>query len=259
MAPPDSTFYMHGQAKRRSQARISNGSLNISNVVDVIGSVTSTSPSLHFLLYVHPDVSGPLCISKTSAPNPPTSAGHLLPSNSFLSPRWGGVQIWNNDQKPVNGSSAPQDISLPGVTWSPPVLGSVRDWEIDFLWRLRTVENMIETVQALKALSDLLATISNIVIRDDIAALVFSATEQLKNASALHVSALNPRAAFQASAEAYRKSNKAFFDESLLELLYFPDDQKFAVYLPLFIPVGAPIVLSFQDMYRSWRHGLTST
>lgn len=50
--------------------------------------------------------------------------------------------------------------------------------------------------------------------------------------------------AFQASKDAITSSEKAFFDPSLLHLLYFPDDQKFAIYIPLFLPVCVPIVLS---------------
>ena len=44
------------------------------------------------------------------------------------------------------------------------------------------------------------------------------------------------------SRQAITNSESAFFDPSLLELLYFPQDQKFAIYIPLFLPVAAPIL-----------------
>lgn len=50
--------------------------------------------------------------------------------------------------------------------------------------------------------------------------------------------------ALQYSKEAILASEKAFFDPSLLHLLYFPDDQKFAIYIPLFLPMCVPILLS---------------
>lgn len=50
--------------------------------------------------------------------------------------------------------------------------------------------------------------------------------------------------ALQYSKEAIVASQAAFFDPSLLHLLYFPDDQKFAIYIPLFLPMCVPIVLS---------------
>ncbi len=43
---------------------------------------------------------------------------------------------------------------------------------------------------------------------------------------------------------------KAFFDPSLLEKLYFPEDQRFAVYIPLFIPVGIPLILSLKTLIK---------
>lgn len=50
--------------------------------------------------------------------------------------------------------------------------------------------------------------------------------------------------ALQYSKEAILASERAFFDPSLLHLLYFPDDQKFAIYIPLFLPMCVPILLS---------------
>lgn len=60
-------------------------------------------------------------------------------------------------------------------------------------------------------------------------------------------------AAFQASKEAVTSSERAFFDPSLLHLLYFPDDQKFAIYIPLFLPMAVPILLSLAKIVRETR------
>ena len=54
--------------------------------------------------------------------------------------------------------------------------------------------------------------------------------------------------ALQYSKEAILASERAFFDPSLLHLLYFPDDQKFAIYIPLFLPMCVPILLSLLKM-----------
>lgn len=61
------------------------------------------------------------------------------------------------------------------------------------------------------------------------------------------------RSAFQASKEAATSSERAFFDPSLLHLLYFPDDQKFAIYIPLFLPLAVPILLSLAKIVRETR------
>lgn len=52
-------------------------------------------------------------------------------------------------------------------------------------------------------------------------------------------------------------SERAFFDPSLLHLLYFPDDQKFAIYIPLFLPMAVPILHSlakiFLETRKNWK------
>lgn len=72
---------------------------------------------------------------------------------------------------------------------------------------------------------------------------VSSAVSSLQSAVA-ELEAGNLAFALQYSREAILASERAFFDPSLLHLLYFPDDQKFAIYIPLFLPMCVPIVLS---------------
>ena len=51
----------------------------------------------------------------------------------------------------------------------------------------------------------------------------------------------------------YIQAETAFFDPSLLALLYFPDDQKYAIYVPYFVPVGLPILLSIKSMLQAFK------
>ena len=44
-------------------------------------------------------------------------------------------------------------------------------------------------------------------------------------------------------AQAISASEEAFFDPSILSLLYFPDDHKMAVYIPYFVPVLLPVLV----------------
>lgn len=50
--------------------------------------------------------------------------------------------------------------------------------------------------------------------------------------------------------KAFEASEKAFFDPSLLALLYFPGDQKYAIYIPLFMPVLLPVFMSIYSIYK---------
>lgn len=76
---------------------------------------------------------------------------------------------------------------------------------------------------------------------------VSSAVTSLQAAVA-ELEAGNLAFALQYSREAILASERAFFDPSLLHLLYFPDDQKFAIYIPLFLPMCVPILLSLLKM-----------
>ncbi len=219
---------------------------------------TSNNPIFNFILYSPPVNQMPLRIKKITGN-----------SDSFTSPRWGGVVINNIDESYVKmpNSNKIQTLKLDmkremllfieqfkeliGLKRqkfiayasyfldAPPVM----EWEINFLLLKKTLENLDKAVSTLSSLAELLEKISNIVIRDDIKDLVVRAVKEvMKSRQFLQGGYL--KRAFTASKIAFENSEKAFYDYSLLALLYFPDDQKYAVYLPLFLPMCLPIFLS---------------
>lgn len=130
--------------------------------------------------------------------------------------------------------------------------GFLRDWELDFLYRLRALENLLLTRATLQSLAHLLSQISNIVITDEIGERVEAAVgEAGAAAAAARLGRLD--AALAASQAAFAASERAFFDPSLLALLYFPEDQKYAIYIPLFLPVFIPVILSFKTMWAYFK------
>jgi phosphatidylinositol glycan class S len=50
--------------------------------------------------------------------------------------------------------------------------------------------------------------------------------------------------------EAFKSSEIAFHHPKNLAQLYFPDDQKYAIYIPLFLPVGIPVLMSLRFISR---------
>ena len=54
--------------------------------------------------------------------------------------------------------------------------------------------------------------------------------------------------------EGWEESYKANYDPSILSLLYFPEDQKYAIYVPLFLPVGVILLRSVPGLWR-WLRG----
>ncbi|KAI8513114.1 hypothetical protein Bbelb_097530 [Branchiostoma belcheri] len=136
----------------------------------------------------------------------------------------------------------------PSIVVEPADNTAITDWEYDHLLRVRTVENVATATATLASLSQLLGEIGNIVINDDIARQVYLAVDAIREAQRL-LGAGELTAAFQASKAAILSSEKAFFDPSLLELLYFPEDQKFAIYIPLFLPMSVPVLMSVFQAY----------
>jgi phosphatidylinositol glycan class S len=80
-------------------------------------------------------------------------------------------------------------------------------------------------VSSLQGLSQLLGDIGNLVIRDEIGQEIVDAVASVKKVGRCLIGG-DLDAAFRESVHAHQSSDRAFFDESLLELLYFPDDQK---------------------------------
>lgn len=220
----------------------------------------SSNPVLNFLLYVPDAQHSPLSIQDHKKQE--------VPSNAFHSPRWGGIMVYNVNSLygleakfPVNinidmtkvmgvflaqlrlllgvqSSASPSDFLV-----APCGSAGLADWELDRLMWSRSVENIATATTTITSLAQLLDQIGNIVINDNIAQQVSSAVTTLQLAVA-ELEAGNLGFALQYSKEAILASEKAFFDPSLLHLLYFPDDQKFAIYIPLFLPMCVPILLS---------------
>ncbi|XP_060076892.1 GPI transamidase component PIG-S-like [Ylistrum balloti] len=232
-----------------------------------LGSHTSNNPALNFLIYVPSRDQHPIYIVD--------SKGVEVESNSFLSPQWGGIYIQNapspsdNDTLPVtveldmrramevfisqlrlllnfqsqkNGDALVADVGNQVIS----------KWELDGWLRSRCLENLGTSLATLQSLAQLLGEISNIVIQDDIGQQVQDAVDSIRE-SQHHLVEGRLEKAFLESRNAIVCSEKAFFDPSLLELLYFPEDQKFAIYIPLFLPISLPVLASLWKAFKWMR------
>ncbi|XP_026313569.1 GPI transamidase component PIG-S [Hyposmocoma kahamanoa] len=194
---------------------------------------------------------------------------------AFMSRKWGGVVLSNptvgecNDDKPVHtpvvrvvmGTFLSQLRKLLGITNTDHIQGAhmeplrsvaPRLWEIDNLLRMRTLEQLVSAERTLQSLAQLLGEISNIVINDEVGASINSAVRSIHNASEF-MSTGRLLEAYETSQKAFQAAESAFMEPSLLALLYFPDDQKYAIYIPLFLPIMFPVVLSLRNLLRWFR------
>ncbi|XP_015790285.1 GPI transamidase component PIG-S [Tetranychus urticae] len=124
-------------------------------------------------------------------------------------------------------------------------------WELDYLMRQMTLQHLAKTLSSLESIDKLLGKLKNIVIFKEIADKMNTAAE-LSHHSIDLLSEGNLMRANELSGKAFDASESAFYDPSLLSRLYFPEDQKYAVYFPLFLPVSVPLVLSIWHLIRMY-------
>jgi len=121
-------------------------------------------------------------------------------------------------------------------------------WEIDALVWQNFNEYFSKTTDSLQQLGILLEKLNNIPVPSHIKDEVESARKLLFNSlSSLH--GKNYQAALKYAQEGHRVAEKAFFDPHMIGMLYFPAEHKYAIYVPLFLPLTFPIVSGFMD----WR------
>ena len=220
-----------------------------------LGAAVSGRPTLQFVVYVPPAAERPLRLRPAGA------------ADAFISPRWGGVQIHNPpvdedslDSRRVVSVLVTQLRLLLGVPEPPAAAATrpagpsgVRGWELMALRRRRAVENVDSARRNLASLAAMLEQISNIVIDDAVGAAVRDGVLAAEEAARLLAEGREAEA-YASSCRALANSERAIFDPSMLALLYFPDDQKYAIYIPLFLPVSIPVLMSLRSIWN-WVKG----
>ncbi|CEI98339.1 hypothetical protein RMCBS344292_12448 [Rhizopus microsporus] len=225
-----------------------------------LASTVTSSPNINFILYIPSQEEAPLRIHDTK--------GQLLLTNSFLIPRWGGIVIKNpprsavdnykltrTDLQPImktflsqlRGLIGVKDLDVLGKSISFPVefeaakRTGITALEKDNLIRTRTLENVANTISTLKSLGQLVDEIPNMVVQDHISSKV---QQSLNCLDAVRQSLEHEdfMGALKHSIEAIELAEKAFFDPTMVSMLYFPDEHKYAIYMPLFVPTSVPLI-----------------
>lgn len=163
-------------------------------------------------------------------------------SKSFLYPDWGGAYFWdprgNNEPAKYFSSNLLQVLGLDHTT----TCGCVKPFDLDRLLLTLLQANVQRIATARTAYSELLAKSSFIEIPEDLGKLLgrwAGTTETTQRA--LDEGALG--LAVRLSAKTAQQAEDAFYHPSLMGKMYFPDEHKYAVYLPLLLPTLLPIVI----------------
>lgn len=218
------------------------------------------SKILQFAIYIPSAMECPL---RLKLPN-----GQLSPTNGFTSPGWGGIIVLNPSSCLSSiGISKPKRHTFSEEEFEPVmqvVVGQIRTllglpptaphdtnmhistvlasetgfskWELDVLLRRRVVADVASCSLTLASLSRLVQSLPSMVIMDEIGDQVHRSLEAASMARSNSFVGM-----YSAAAEYARKARawaeEAFFQPSIMSLLYFPTEHHFAIYTPFFVPV----------------------
>ena len=211
-----------------------------------------SGPTMNFVLYIPSEATTPLLLAETG-------------ETSWLIPQWGGVQILNpsprqrhnlttHDLRPILHTFASQLTSLLGLPSTPPSLAL----QIARLERDRATAFLLSAASTLGALARLSHKLPSIAIPDSVAASVADSLLRLPRAAgALATGHYAPALAQARVADAQAES--AFFAPSMLAQVYFPDEHKVAVYVPLLGPMAVPLLIAALKELRRFAKSKSKT
>lgn len=193
-------------------------------------------PTINLILYIPPPSQSPLLLGDNGG-------------SSWLIPQWGGIQILNlpearsrltkTELEPAMRTFSDQLLSLLGMP-SEPTSFPLR---IATLTRVHAAQLIYSASSTLGAIARLTQTQSSIAIPDAVARDVKQTMAHLSEAcnSLKHG---RFQQALESAKLAEMKVERAFFDKRMVAMVYFPDEHKVAVYLPLLGPVAVPLIMS---------------
>ncbi|KAF9336239.1 hypothetical protein BG006_009297 [Podila minutissima] len=229
-----------------------------------LASTVSSFPSLNFLVYVPKSNDSPLVIKQ--------GPEHTSTTDSFLIPRWGGITILNRSNSSVDANTISvkeleqvmdvfltqlrELLGVPDLSVSSKAAAKIpiqfqrhsnaavpTTWELDYLQRLRWAENLVDSLSTLTSLARLVADTPNMVVLDHIQKDVVEALKDIEESCGL-MAKQEYTAALARSRDGLVKAETAFFDPTMVSMLYFPDEHKYAIYMPLFVPISVPLVMA---------------
>jgi len=122
-----------------------------------------------------------------------------------------------------------------------PSLIGIAEWEVWWLILNHFYYNIQTTRSTLESLYELLDRVSELPVEDHIKVHVDEALDHYNLALNLSQNG-SYEEAITASSNAKVQAEKAFFDPTMLPLLYFPEEHLYAVYAPFFVPALVPVI-----------------
>jgi phosphatidylinositol glycan class S len=206
------------------------------------------APTVNFIVFVGNQTIG------LSSQSPDGSDSISATSQSWLIPQWGSVYLLPMPNDAAHVSAATLEPPLLTFTshllslLGTPQSGSL-PLRLSTLARVRSADLLLQASSTLGSLARLSLALPSISIPGSVADGVTVAMAHLRLACDTLGGAESLSHARVAEAEAER----AFFEKSMVGQLYFPDEHKIAVYMPLLGPIGVPLVMGLLNEVRAWR------
>lgn len=213
------------------------------------------APTIHFIIYV-----GNQTIVLDGASSSPGSGAettaHKATSQSWLIPQWGAVYLLALPTSDSSAHVAADTLRAPMLTFTShllSLLGTPKSGSLPLrlstLSRVRAADLVLRASSTLGSLARLSRALPGIAIPRSVAEGVSATMAHLR----LACDALGTPQGLAHARVAEAAAERAFFEKSMVGQLYFPDEHKVAVYLPLLGPIGVPLVMSLLNELKAWR------
>ncbi|KAI4217656.1 MAG: hypothetical protein LQ351_000252 [Letrouitia transgressa] len=207
-------------------------------------------PTLNFVVYVPSQSNAPLVVRGSQA-------------TSWLIPQWGGVFILNpsvavpgavpklskEDVQPALLTFSRQLLSFLGAPQSPPSL----PLQLKTLSRVQAASLLLSASSTMGSLARLTKALPSIAIPETVSIAVDKTLYHLRaSCNALKDGRFSE--ALDHAVISGLEAERGFFEKSMVGQVYFPDEHKVAVYLPLLGPVTVPLVMSaLKEVRKLWK------
>lgn len=210
-----------------------------------------SAPTINFVLYVPAPSQSPLVVKDSQA-------------TSWIVPQWGGVAIFNlphsteelaydnpahlskDALKPAFLTFSHQLLAILGTPSTPLSL----PFRLQSLVRIRAASLLVSASSTMGSLARLTRSLASIPIPMSVASSVSTTLSHL-TATCQLLREGRFQAALASARVAEKEAEKSFFEKSMVGQMYFPDEHKVAVYLPLLGPIGVPLIIGLlREMKR---------
>ncbi|KAK4223965.1 phosphatidylinositol-glycan biosynthesis class S protein [Podospora fimiseda] len=175
-------------------------------------------------------------------------------SQSWLIPQWGTVYLLSQPWDTTHVST--ETLKQPLLTFTShlfSLLGTPQSGSLPLrlstLTRIRSADLLLRASSTLGSLARLALALPSISIPSSVADGVSKTMTHLR----LACDNLGGLDGLEHARIAEAEAERAFFEKSMVGQLFFPDEHKIAVYLPLLGPVAVPLIMGAINEFKAWR------